>query len=388
MAFAVNNLDAIYKAAVSNGAKVVTAPFTTSDEHGYVRQAIIQTYGDTTHTLIQYTDSTTGAPTYNGVFLPGYSNAIYCGQDPINKTLSPIILESIDHCVGNQGWDAMQDSCSYYERVLGFHRFWSVDDKQINTGYSALRSIVMASDNNEVIKMPINEPAKGKGKSQVEEFVEFYDGPGVQHLALLTFDIIDTVSKMMERGVEFIKVPKTYYTILRSRLGEKGLLPVGGDICMEQECRNSCLDDKFMGTDNEICTYLDNEDESLDFCDNNGISSDTSCTSPSVTSQKSDSSENTDTLDDDYNNQIESRKKDYSYKFKESIDELEKRNILVDFDENGYLLQIFTKPLMDRPTVFIEIIQRMNHNGFGAGNFKSLFEAIEADQKLRGNLYC
>ena len=252
--------------------------------------ASIRTYGDTTHTFIQRNR-------YSGPFLPGFraSNLAASGGDPINQLLPPVKLEAIDHCVGNQDWEQMDSACEYYERCLGFHRFWSVDDNDIRTDYSALKSIVMASPN-DVVKMPINEPALGKKKSQIEEYVDFYNGPGIQHIALRTPNIIDAVSNLRARGVEFISVPETYYDNMRQRLKATGL------------------------------------------------------------------------------------------KLEESFETIQKLNILIDFDEGGYLLQLFTKPLMDRPTVFIEIIQRNNFEGFGAGNFKSLFEAIEREQELRGNL--
>lgn len=182
-----------------------------------------------------------------------------------------------------------------YEKALGFHRFWSVDDKDICTEFSALKSIVMASPN-EMVKMPINEPAPGKKKSQIEEYIDFFGGAGVQHIALRTNDIISAVTNLKARGVEFISVPDTYYDAMRKRLGASRI------------------------------------------------------------------------------------------RINESFETIHRLNILIDFDEGGYLLQLFTRPLMDRPTVFIEIIQRNNFAGFGAGNFKSLFEAIEREQELRGNL--
>jgi len=183
----------------------------------------------------------------------------------------------------------------WYKKVLQFHQFWSVDDKQIYTEFSSLRSIVMA-DYTEKIKMPINEPASGKRKSQIQEYVEFFAGPGVQHVALNTSDVLTAVGAMKARGVQFLSVPSTYYVNLRSKLAHSPI------------------------------------------------------------------------------------------KVKEDLDALEKLNILIDYDDKGYLLQIFTKPVEDRPTLFFEVIQRNNHNGFGAGNFKSLFEAIEAEQAKRGNL--
>lgn len=286
VAFEVDDVYAVYENAIQSGAVSVTPPHTDSSNEGDVLTASIRTYGDTTHTFIQRT-------TYTGAFLPGYRSITT--SDPTSKYLPTIDLEAIDHCVGNQNWDEMDSACEFYERCLGFHRFWSVDDKDICTDYSALKSIVMSSSNG-VVKMPINEPAVGKKKSQIEEYVDFYNGPGVQHIALRTKDIISTVSNLRARGVEFISVPETYYEQMRRRIKETGL------------------------------------------------------------------------------------------QLKESFETIQKLNILIDFDEGGYLLQLFTKPLMDRPTVFIEIIQRENFDGFGAGNFKSLFEAIEREQEARGNL--
>jgi len=287
VAFEVDNLDAIYTSAVSAGAESIASPHTVSDAHGSVRLATIKTYGDTTHALIEKGN-------YNGVFLPGYRSEP-TAKDALSKFLPKVQLEAIDHCVGNQDWDEMENICDYYENVLGFHRFWSVDDKDICTEYSALKSIVMSSPN-DVVKMPINEPAKGKKQSQIEEYVDFYGGPGVQHIALRTDNILRDITNLKARGVEFIKVPETYYDAMKLRLKRAGM-----------------------------------------------------------------------TLNEDF-------------------DQLKALDILIDFDEGGYLLQLFTKHLMDRPTVFIEIIQRNNFDGFGAGNFKSLFEAIEREQEQRGNL--
>ncbi|KAJ5671428.1 hypothetical protein N7507_000555 [Penicillium longicatenatum] len=287
VAFEVDDVDAVYFAAVKNGAKSVSTPTVLKDEGGQVKVATIQTYGQTTHTLIE-------RKAYQGAFLPGYR--LEAGtEDPVSKFLPGVKLQRIDHCVGNQDWDEMDKICEYYEKALGFHRFWSVDDSQICTEFSALKSIVMSSPN-ELVKMPINEPAKGKKQSQIEEYVDFYNGAGVQHIALLTDDIIRDITNLKARGVEFIKVPETYYTDMKARLKKSGLV-----------------------------------------------------------------------LHEDF----------------ETIRSLD---ILIDFDEGGYLLQLFTKHLMDRPTVFMEIIQRHNFSGFGAGNFKSLFEAIEREQELRGNL--
>lgn len=189
----------------------------------------------------------------------------------------------------------MEPTVQWYTNVLQFHRFWSVDDTQMHTEYSALRSVVVA-DYDEVVKMPINEPAEGKRKSQIQEYVDYYGGEGVQHIALRTDNIIDAITHLRARGVEFLRVPETYYTSLRERLAKS------------------------------------------------------------------------------------------SISVKEDLDVVQSLNILVDFDDAGYLLQLFTKPLMDRPTVFLEVIQREGNSGFGAGNFKSLFEAIERDQAERGNL--
>jgi 4-hydroxyphenylpyruvate dioxygenase len=290
VAFEVDNVEGVYRQAVEQGAVSVESTRRKSDEDGSVTTAVIRTYGDTTHTLIS-------RDSYHGVFLPGYKSIPGSKFDPLQRLLPSITLEAIDHCVGNQDWGQMEAACEYYEKCLSFHRFWSVDDSQISTEFSALNSIVMASPNN-VVKMPINEPAPGKKKSQIEEYVDFYEGAGVQHIALRTNNIIAAVTNMRARGVEFINVPETYYSTMRHRL--------------KTDKRN--------------------------------------------------------------------------WKLQEDFDVIQKLNILIDFDEGGYLLQLFTKPLMDRPTVFIEIIQRNDFDGFGAGNFKSLFEAIEREQAERGNL--
>ncbi|KAI0433258.1 4-hydroxyphenylpyruvate dioxygenase [Xylaria sp. FL1042] len=293
VAFDVDDVQAVYDRAVSgpDGIAVsVQAPRVsrgTHGEEGDVMTAVIRTYGDTTHTLI----SRRG---YTGAFLPGF---VARDPAPSSVALPAIELARIDHCVGNQDWNEMVAACDFYERCLSFHRFWSVDDKDICTEFSALNSIVMSSAN-AVVKMPINEPAPGKKKSQIEEYVVFNSGPGVQHIALLTDDIVGTVSAMRARGVEFIAVPPTYYDTVRRRL------------------------------------------------------------------------------------KTEKR----SWELLQDLDTLERLSILIDYDEGGYLLQLFTKPLMDRPTVFVEIIERHDFEGFGAGNFKSLFEAIEREQAERGNL--
>uniref|UniRef100_A0A3B3VKT6 4-hydroxyphenylpyruvate dioxygenase n=1 Tax=Poecilia latipinna TaxID=48699 RepID=A0A3B3VKT6_9TELE len=246
IAFQVEDCDFLVKTARERGAVVVREPWVEEDGNGKVKYAVIQTYGDTTHTLIEYLEP------YKGLFLPRYKEPLF--RDPLLAKLPPTGLKFIDHIVGNQPDDQMVPISDWYQKCLMFHRFWSIDDKQIHTQYSALRSIVV-TNYEETIKMPINEPAMGKKKSQIQEYVDYNGGPGVQHIALNTSNIIKS-----------------------------------------------------------------------------------------------------------------------------------KLKILVDFDEKGYLLQIFTKPVQDRPTLFLEVIQRNNHFGFGAGNFKSLFEAIEKDQDARGNL--
>ncbi|KAG5898153.1 hypothetical protein JTB14_034009 [Gonioctena quinquepunctata] len=285
IAFAVENLEGIVSKAKEKGARIVKNIWEESDFHGTVRFATIQTYDDTTHTFVDRS-------LYRGAFLPGF---IQCSEDPLGKICPPGKLDFIDHVVGNQPDGAMESIAKWYENVLQFHRFWSVDDSQIHTEFSSLRSIVMANWE-ENIKLPINEPAVGKKKSQIEEYVEYYGGAGVQHIALNTQDIITSVRNLKARGVQFLWVPDTYYDNLRERL------------------------------------------------------------------------------------------KQSKVKIAEELDILQELRILIDYDEDGYLLQIFTKNMQDRPTLFLEVIQRRNHNGFGAGNFKALFEAIEIEQEKRGNL--
>ncbi|KAI5646613.1 glyoxalase/Bleomycin resistance protein/Dioxygenase superfamily domain-containing protein [Phthorimaea operculella] len=285
IAFNVENLDYILEYAKKQGAVVVKDLWEEKDEFGVVRMATVKTYGDNTHTLIDRSK-------YSGPFLPGYK---ILDADPIHKFLPKVEIDFIDHVVGNQPDEGMEPAASWYERCLQFHRFWSVDDKQVCTEYSALRSIVMANWE-ETVKMPINEPAPGKKKSQIQEYVEYHGGAGVQHIAINTQDVIAAVTNLRARGVEFLSIPSKYYTIIRDRL------------------------------------------------------------------------------------------KHSKVKVAESIDMLEKLNILIDYDDDGYLLQIFTKNTQDRPTLFIEVIQRRNHNGFGAGNFKTLFESLELEQEKRGNL--
>lgn len=286
VAFRVDDAKGIYEKAVSRGAKSVREPEELKDEHGSVIVASVQTYGDTIHTFVQRVD-------YNGPFLPGFKKSEV--QEPINDLIDMPSFERIDHVVGNQPDLEMEPTAQWYEKMLDFHRYWSVDDSMIHTEYSALRSIVMC-DFDEIVKMPINEPAPGKRKSQIQEYVDFYGGPGVQHIAMKTDDIIATIENMRKRGVEFLTIPDTYYENLRKGLAESPI------------------------------------------------------------------------------------------EVKEDLEILQKNKILIDYDDQGYLLQIFTKPVEDRPTLFFEVIQRRNHNGFGAGNFKSLFESIELEQERRGNL--
>ncbi|CDK27366.1 unnamed protein product [Kuraishia capsulata CBS 1993] len=289
IALRVSDCAAAYDYAARNGAKLLSGVEEYRDENGRIfKVAKVGTACDVVHTFIQRDQGFHG-------FLPGY---IFYeeGQYPMPETGAPLVnLVKIDHCVQNHDWDKMLETCEFYRRAFGFHQFWSVDEKQISTEYSSLRSIVMTSANDEV-KIPINEPAKGLCKSQIEEFLIFNSGPGVQHIAFLVDDIVSVVKAMRARGVTFVSISDAYYDSLAKRLANA------------------------------------------------------------------------------------------SVHVQEPFDAIKKLRLLVDYDEHGYLLQIFTKPLFDRPTVFFEIIQRHNHNGFGAGNFKSLFEALEADQSARGNL--
>ena len=262
----------------SRGARSVQEPTELSDEYGRVTVSSIAAYGDTIHTFVDRTQ-------YNGPFLPGFR--------PYEKDIvaRPVGLLHIDHMVGNVGWHSMNDWVDFYAKVMGFSLYQHFDDKDISTEYSALMSKVMANGNG-YVKFPINEPAEGRRKSQIEEYLDFYQGPGVQHIALATNDILSTVSKMQQQGVDFLSIPHAYYTELQNRVG----------------------------------------------------------------------------------------------RIDEPIQELERLGILVDRDDEGYMLQIFTRPVEDRPTVFFEIIQRKGSRSFGKGNFKALFEAIEREQALRGNL--
>jgi 4-hydroxyphenylpyruvate dioxygenase len=267
-----------FEQTVKRGGKPYMEPTTLKDENGEVRLSGIHTYGEVVHLFVERKN-------YNGVFMPGFRKL----ESTYNP--GPTGLLYVDHCVGNVGWNQMNPWVKFYEDVMGFRNILSFDDKDISTEYSALMSKVM-SNGNGYVKFPINEPAEGKRKSQVEEYLEFYEGEGTQHIAIATDDIVSTVKQLMARGVEFLKVPNTYYDDLLDRVG-----PI-----------------------------------------------------------------------------------------EEDIEPLKELGILVDRDDEGYLLQLFTKPVEDRPTMFYEIIQRKGAKSFGKGNFKALFEAIEREQANRGNL--
>ena len=272
-----------YEETTKRGAKSYMEPVVEKDEFGEVVRAGIYTYGETVHMFVERKN-------YKGQFLPGFQK----WESDYNPT--PVGLKYIDHMVGNVGWGQMNKWVKWYEDVMGFVNFLSFDDKQIHTEYSALMSKVMSNGNGR-IKFPINEPAKAAKRSQIEEYLDFYEGSGVQHIAVATDDIVETVSQLRARGVEFLPPPpQAYYDMIPERLGEH----------MEM--------------------------------------------------------------------------------MKEDISKLQELSILVDADEEGYLLQIFTEPVEDRPTLFFEIIQRMGARGFGAGNFKALFESIEREQQKRGTL--
>ncbi|RAV99607.1 4-hydroxyphenylpyruvate dioxygenase [Pseudochryseolinea flava] len=262
----------------SRGAAPAIEPQTLKDEHGEVVVASIKTYGETIHTFVERKN-------YNGAFLPGYQPRKSAAP------VTPIGLKHIDHCVGNVELGKMNTWVEFYEKVMGFKLLVTFDDNDISTEYSALMSKVV-SNGNGYIKFPINEPAAGKKKSQIEEYLDFYKGPGVQHIAIATDDILHTVAELRKRGMEFLYVPENYYEDVMDRVGS----------------------------------------------------------------------------------------------INENLAELRRLNILIDRDEEGYLLQIFTKPIQDRPTVFFEIIERNGAKSFGKGNFKALFESIEREQELRGNL--
>jgi len=274
----VDDARAAWRETTRRGAVSVAEPYELSDEQGRAVVASIRTYGDTIHTFVEREN-------YAGPFLPGFR---VVESDPVAR---PVGLLHVDHMVGNVGWNEMNTWVDFYARVMGFSLYQHFDDNDISTEYSALMSKVMANGNGSV-KFPINEPAEGKKKSQVEEYLDFYQGPGVQHIALATNDIVQTVRKLRDQGIEFLRVPHTYYSELQGRVG----------------------------------------------------------------------------------------------KIDEPIEELEELGVLVDRDNEGYMLQIFTRPVEDRPTLFFEIIQRKGSRSFGKGNFKALFEAIEHEQQARGNL--
>lgn len=267
-----------YKETIARGAKSFMEPTKEEDENGYVIRSGIHTYGETVHIFVERKN-------YKGLFLPGYK-AWKSDYNP-----EPVGLKYIDHMVGNVNWGEMDTWVEWYQKTMGFINLLSFDDKDISTEYSALMSKVMSNGNGR-IKFPINEPAEGKKKSQIEEYIQFYEGQGVQHVAVATDNIIDTVKKLKSRGVEFLQVPMSYYEDILSKVG-----------------------------------HID-----------------------------------------------------------EDVKELAKLGILIDRDDEGYLLQLFSKPVEDRPTMFFEIIQRKGANSFGKGNFKALFEAIEREQELRGTL--
>ena len=269
-----------YNTAIEKGAKSYMEPITEEDAQGTVVRSGIHTYGETVHIFVERKD-------YNGTFLPGYRK-----WETPNYNPSSTGLKFVDHMVGNVGWNRMNEWVDFYANVLGFTQILSFDDKDISTDFTALMSKVMSNGNGR-IKFPINEPAEGKKKSQVEEYLDFYEGEGIQHIAVATDDIIKTVRELKSRGIEFLKVPDTYYDVVLDRVG----------------------------------------------------------------------------------------------KIDEDLAPLKELGILVDRDDEGYLLQIFTRPVEPRPTMFFEIIQRKGAQSFGKGNFKALFEAIEREQELRGTLH-
>jgi 4-hydroxyphenylpyruvate dioxygenase len=275
----VDDAESAYRETTRRGGRGLVEPHTVRDSGGEVKISAIAAYGDTIHTFIDRRN-------YSGIFLPGYVPTP--AGDPVSR---PTGLKYVDHTVANVALGEMNTWVRFYEQVMGFGLYQTFDDKDISTEYSALMSKVMANGNGR-IKFPINEPAPGRRKSQIDEYLEFNNGPGVQHIALATDDILDTVSRLRQQGVEFLRVPDTYYQDLAARVG----------------------------------------------------------------------------------------------KIDEPLDRLGDLGILVDRDDEGYMLQIFTRPVEDRPTLFYEIIQRKGSRGFGKGNFRALFEAIEREQALRGNL--
>jgi 4-hydroxyphenylpyruvate dioxygenase len=274
----VDDARSAWEETTKRGARSVEEPRVVEDENGRAVIASIAAYGDTIHTFVERMD-------YHGVFFPGYR------AEPEDVVAKAVGLLHVDHIVGNVGWNAMNEWVEFYSKVMGFSLYQHFDDNDISTEYSALMSKVMANGNG-YVKFPINEPAEGRKRSQIEEYLDFYGGPGVQHIALATKDILMTVTQMQRQGVSFLTVPHTYYAELQNRVG----------------------------------------------------------------------------------------------KIDEPVEELERLGILVDRDDEGYMLQIFTRPVEDRPTLFYEIIQRKGSRSFGKGNFKALFEAIEREQALRGNL--
>lgn len=278
LALKVENATSAWEETTKRGGKSYMEPTVLSDDNGRVVMSGIHTYGDTVHLFIERGD-------YNGAFMPGFRK----WESAYNPPETGLLY--VDHCVGNVGWNQMNPWVKFYEDVMGFRNILTFDDKDISTEYSALMSKVM-SNGNGFVKFPINEPAEGKKKSQVEEYLDFYDGEGVQHCALATNDIVKTVSDLQSRGVEFLNIPASYYATVLDRVG----------------------------------------------------------------------------------------------KIDEDLEPLQRLGILIDRDEEGYLLQIFTKPVEDRPTLFFEIIQRKGAKSFGKGNFKALFEALEKEQDARGNL--
>ncbi|GIK28533.1 MAG: 4-hydroxyphenylpyruvate dioxygenase [Phototrophicaceae bacterium] len=278
IALGVDDVEDAYKATTSRGAVSAWAPREEADEHGVLRTSAIRAYGETLHVFVDRSG-------YHGPFAPTYQ--------PLNLPAESAGLAAVDHIVGNVELGKMNYWVNYYHHVMGFRQLLSFDDKDISTEYSALMSKVMANGNGRV-KFPINEPAEGKKKSQIEEYLDYYVGPGVQHIAVATGDIIKTVRNLKARGIEFLRVPDVYYDVLPGRIAGVGV--------------------------------------------------------------------------------------------KEDLDAIRELGILVDYDDEGYLLQIFSRPLQDRPTMFIEVIERHGSRGFGKGNFKALFEALELEQERRGNL--
>lgn len=278
IALKVDDARSAFEETTSRGGKAYLQPEVLKDDHGEVILSGIHTYGETVHIFVERKN-------YTGVFMPGFRE----WKSNYNPASTGLLY--VDHCVGNVGWNQMNPWVDFYEKVMGFINILSFDDKDISTEYSALMSKVM-SNGNGYVKFPINEPAKGKKKSQVEEYLDFYNGEGVQHVAIATADIVATVTELQKRGIEFLNIPDSYYETVLDRVG----------------------------------------------------------------------------------------------KIDEDLEPLQKLGVLIDRDDEGYLLQIFSKPLEDRPTLFFEIIQRKGAQSFGKGNFKALFEALEREQDARGNL--